>query len=223
MQETNPPPNSGNDEAWSEAARRGLTMFCDQMAAAIDGARTLTRLDHLSRSIWQGLAAGAVATTMPRPWPSTCTPVGASYAARSSRWVFHPADPRSSRPGGCKRPQAPGGDCPASPPRRLRSDAACAGLQVHGQRAGGAAHHRRRGPPARHCDRCVDEIAARAGVCRRMVQNASERRPGLDCSPSRSAVAKAAATCRMWSGSSRRSGRAGWPGEGGRAVHPPSR
>src|SRR3954454_3483332 len=35
--------------------------FCAQMAAAIDGARTLTRLDHLSRSIWQGLAAGAVA------------------------------------------------------------------------------------------------------------------------------------------------------------------
>src|SRR3954465_11677205 len=34
--------------------------FCDQMAAAIDGARTLTRLDHLSRSIWQGLAAGSV-------------------------------------------------------------------------------------------------------------------------------------------------------------------
>src|SRR4051795_240593 len=34
--------------------------FCDQMAAAIDGARTLTRLDDLSRSIWQGLAAGAV-------------------------------------------------------------------------------------------------------------------------------------------------------------------
>src|SRR3712207_7518914 len=34
--------------------------FCSQMAAAIDGARTLTRLDHLSRSIWQGLAAGAV-------------------------------------------------------------------------------------------------------------------------------------------------------------------
>src|SRR3954467_11873320 len=34
--------------------------FCNQMAVAIDGARTLTRLDHLSRSIWQGLAAGAV-------------------------------------------------------------------------------------------------------------------------------------------------------------------
>jgi hypothetical protein len=35
--------------------------FCNQMAAAIDGARTLTRLDHLSRSIWQGFTAGAVA------------------------------------------------------------------------------------------------------------------------------------------------------------------
>src|SRR3954467_8408398 len=35
--------------------------FCNQMTAAIDGARTLTRLDLLSRSIWQGLAAGAVA------------------------------------------------------------------------------------------------------------------------------------------------------------------
>src|SRR5215208_6130781 len=35
--------------------------FCNQMAAAIDGARTLTRLDHLSRSIWQGLASDAVA------------------------------------------------------------------------------------------------------------------------------------------------------------------
>src|SRR3954468_2836226 len=34
--------------------------FCDQMAAAIDDARTLTRLDHLSRSIWQSLAASAV-------------------------------------------------------------------------------------------------------------------------------------------------------------------
>src|ERR671917_825936 len=34
--------------------------FCDQMAAAIDGARTLTRLDHLSKAIWQALAASAV-------------------------------------------------------------------------------------------------------------------------------------------------------------------
>src|SRR3954454_16504066 len=47
---------------WRASPPEGERMsFCDQMAAAIDGARTLTRLDHLSRSIWQGLTAGAVA------------------------------------------------------------------------------------------------------------------------------------------------------------------
>jgi hypothetical protein len=35
-------------------------LFNDTMSAAIDGARTLTRLDHLSKSIWQALAAEAV-------------------------------------------------------------------------------------------------------------------------------------------------------------------
>src|SRR3954451_18791588 len=47
---------------WRASPPEGERMsFCDQMAAAIDGARTLTRLDHLSRSIWQSLAAGAMA------------------------------------------------------------------------------------------------------------------------------------------------------------------
>src|SRR4051812_44984834 len=48
--------------SWRAFQPEGESMsFCDQMAVAIDGARPLTRLDHLSRSIWQGLAAGAVA------------------------------------------------------------------------------------------------------------------------------------------------------------------
>src|SRR5215210_4104045 len=34
--------------------------FCDQLAVAIDGARGAAALDTLSRSIWQGLAAGAL-------------------------------------------------------------------------------------------------------------------------------------------------------------------
>src|SRR3954466_8396483 len=86
--------------------------FCDQMAAAIDGARTLTRLDHLSRSIWQGLAAGAVADADAQalahrphaPGLSPGAPMrgGASSAARSSRWVFRSGGPRSSHPDGCK-------------------------------------------------------------------------------------------------------------------------
>ena len=35
-------------------------MFAATMGASIDGARTLTRLDHLSKAIWQALTAGAV-------------------------------------------------------------------------------------------------------------------------------------------------------------------
>ena len=62
--------------------------FCDQMAAAIDGARTLTRLDHLSRSIWQGLVAGAVADDDAPGLLSACTPAEPYYAAKSSQWAF---------------------------------------------------------------------------------------------------------------------------------------
>src|SRR4028118_713160 len=44
----------------SRAAYRGPTMFADQMSAAINQARTLTRLDDLSKAIWQGFSAHAV-------------------------------------------------------------------------------------------------------------------------------------------------------------------
>ena len=76
--------------------------FCDQMAAAIDDARTLTRLDHLSRSIWQSLAAGAVADDDAQSLAERCTRAGASYAAISSPWVFRQADLRSSHHGDLK-------------------------------------------------------------------------------------------------------------------------
>jgi hypothetical protein len=35
-------------------------MFATQVAAAIDAARTLTRLDHLSKDIWAAFGAGSV-------------------------------------------------------------------------------------------------------------------------------------------------------------------
>src|SRR4028119_1923819 len=38
----------------------GERMFAEQMASAINDARTLTRLDDLSRAIWQGVSAHAV-------------------------------------------------------------------------------------------------------------------------------------------------------------------
>src|SRR3954463_11554198 len=99
--------------------------FCNQMAAAIDGARTLTRLDHLSRSIWQGLATGAVGDDEAQ-----------SLAERlhARRGILRgeikpggvPGRPLLDLPAqaSAKGPEAPCRDCPASAPRRLRSHAA---------------------------------------------------------------------------------------------------
>src|SRR3954452_604345 len=77
--------------------------FCNQMAVAIDGARTLTRLDHLSRSIWQALAAGAVGDDAAQALAERL------HARRSLMrgdlkpvGLSHPVDPRSSRPGGSR-------------------------------------------------------------------------------------------------------------------------
>src|SRR3954454_2366363 len=147
--------------------------FCDQMAAAIDGARTLTRLDHLSRSIWQSLAAGAVADD----------------DAQALAERLHAR--RSLLRGEIKLVGIPVGRPSLFPPRRLqrapkrpvaiarRRHLAASGpmppalackftvselavLRIVGDEV------RQHG----HCNRCVDEIAARAGVCRSMVKNA---------------------------------------------------
>src|SRR3954468_923003 len=147
--------------------------FCDQMAAAIDGARTLTRLDQLSRSIWQGLATGAVADDDAQ---------ALAERLHARRTVLH---------GEIKPVGIPVGRPSIFPPRRLqrapnrpvaiarRRHLAASGpmppalackftvselavLRIIGDEV------RQHG----HCDRCVDELAARAGVCRRMVQNA---------------------------------------------------
>src|SRR3954467_14060847 len=147
--------------------------FSDQMAAAIDGARTLTRLDHLSRSIWQSLAAGGVAD-------DDAQALAEQLHARRSvlRGEIKPVGILPCRPS-------------IFPPRRL---------QRAPKRAVAIARRRRLAasgpmPPAlackftiselavlriigdevrQHgqCARCVDEIAARAGVCRSMVKNA---------------------------------------------------
>jgi hypothetical protein len=147
--------------------------FCNQMAAAIDGARTLTRLDHLSRSIWQALAAGTVG----------------DENAQALAERLHAR--RTILRGEIKPVGIPVGRPSIFPPRRL---------QRAPQRLVAIARRRHLAasgpmPPALackftvselavlrivgdevrqhgHCDRCVDEIAARAGVCRRMVQNA---------------------------------------------------
>ena len=147
--------------------------FCDQMAAAIDGARTLTRLDHLSRSIWQGVTAGTVADDNAQ---------ALAERLHARRGVLR---------GDLKPVGIPPGRPSIFPPRRLqrapqrpvaiarRRHLAASGPMPPALACkftvGELAVLRIVGDEVRqhgHCARCVDEIAARAGVCRRMVQAA---------------------------------------------------
>src|SRR4051812_40253865 len=111
--------------------------------------------------------------TMPRPLPSTSMLVGAPYAARSSPWASPVGRPSIFPPRRLQR--APKRPVAIAPRRHLAASGpmppalACkftvselAVLRIIGDEV------RRHGC----CDRCVDELAARAGVCRRMVQNA---------------------------------------------------
>src|SRR5215216_5979093 len=147
--------------------------FCDQMAAAIDGARTLTRLDHLSRSIWQGLAAGAVGDDDAQALAERLhvrrsllrgeiKPVGVPVGRPS---IFPPRRLQRApkRPVAIARRRHLAASGPMPPALACKFTVSeLAVLRIIGDEV------RQHG----HCDRCVDEIAARAGVCRRMVQNA---------------------------------------------------
>src|SRR4051812_43488566 len=147
--------------------------FCDQIAAAIDDARTLTRLDHLSRSIWQGLAAGAVADDAAQALAERLharrsivrgeiKPVGIPIGRPS---IFPPRRLQRApqRPVAIARRRHLAASGPMPPALACKFTVSeLAVLRIIGDEV------RQRG----QCDRCVDELAARAGVCRRMVQNA---------------------------------------------------
>src|SRR5215218_6491470 len=147
--------------------------FCDTMSAAIDGARTLTRLDHLSKSIWQALAAEAVGDDDAQALAERLharrsvlrgeiKPVGLPPCRPS---IFPPrrlqrAPQRSVAIARRRHLAASGPMPPALACKFTVSELAV--LRIVGDEV------RQHG----QCARCVDEIAARAGVCRRMVQNA---------------------------------------------------
>src|ERR671932_824116 len=147
--------------------------FCDQMAAAIDGARTLTRLDHLSRSIWQGLAAGAVADddaqglaerlhTRRSVLRGEIKPVGIP-AGRPSLFPPRRLQRAPKRPVAIARRRHLAASGPMPPSLACKFTVGeLAVLRIVGDEV------RQHG----HCDRCVYEIAARAGVCRSLVKNA---------------------------------------------------
>src|SRR5215208_5967812 len=147
--------------------------FCNQMAVAIDGARTLARLDHLSRSIWQGLAAGAVADDDAQALAERLhsrrsvlrgdlKPVGIPVGRPS---IFPPRRLQRApkRPVAIARRRHLAASGPMPPALACKFTVSeLAVLRIVGDEV------RQHG----HCARCVDEIAARAGVCRSMVKNA---------------------------------------------------
>src|SRR3954469_20196172 len=151
----------------------GRMSFFAQMTAAIDGARTLTRLDHLSRSIWQGLAAGAVGDDDAQALAERLharrsllrgeiKPVGVPLGRPS---IFPPRRLQKApkRPVAIARRRHLAASGPMPPALACKFTVSeLAVLRIIGDEV------RQHGL----CDRCVDEIAARAGVCRRMVQNA---------------------------------------------------
>src|SRR4051794_37361094 len=147
--------------------------FCDQMTAAIDGARTLTRLDHLSCSIWQGLTAGAVAEDDAQVLAERLHARRSILRGEIKPVGIRPGRPSLFLPRRLQRPPqrsvaiarrrhlaASGPMPPALASKFTVSELAV--LRIIGDEV------RQHG----QCDRCVDELAARAGVCRRMVQNA---------------------------------------------------
>ena len=148
-------------------------MFTDTMSAEIEAARTLTRLDHLSKAVWQALAAGAVGDD----------------DAQSLAERLHAR--RSVIRGDLKPVGLPAGRPSLFPPRRLqrapkrpvaiarRRHLAASGPMPPSLACkftvGELAVLRIVGDEVRQhgqCDRCVDELAARAGVCRSLVKNA---------------------------------------------------
>ena len=148
-------------------------MFADQLAGAINDARTLTRLDHLSRTIWQGMAALAVSEDEAGRLAEQLhakrsivrgeiKPVGIPPGRRSifpSRRVQRP--PIKTLAIARRRHLAASGPLPPALASRF-TVGELAALWIVSDEV------RKNG----HCDRTLAEIAARAGVSRTTAQNA---------------------------------------------------
>ena len=148
-------------------------MFHATMAAAIDGARTLAQMDELSRQIWQAHTSGAVDDA----------------GAQSLAERLH--ERRSSIRAGIVPVGVPAGRVSLFPPRRRpvspdriasrdrRRLLACSGPMPPALASrfttGELAVLRIVADEVAEkgvCGLCIDAIAARAGVCRRLAQNA---------------------------------------------------
>src|SRR4051794_28108014 len=163
---------------WIERALRRVRtdprrrMFADTTSAAIDAARTLTQLDHLSRDIWKAWGSGQIADeaqllamqleTRRKAVRGEIKPVGIPPGRPS---IFPPrrsqrAPVRAVAIARRRRLAASGPMPPALASKFTVSELAVlriVGDEVRGQGA---------------CARTVDEIAARAGTCRTVVKDA---------------------------------------------------
>jgi hypothetical protein len=148
-------------------------MFVDQMAAAINDARTMNRLDDLSRAIWQGWGANAVTDDQAQELASLIharkqvmrgevKPVGIPPGRPS---IFPPRRlqraPVRSVAIARRRHLAASGPLPPSIACKF-TVGELAALRIVTDEV------REKG----HCDRTLGEIAARAGIGRTTAQNA---------------------------------------------------
>jgi hypothetical protein len=148
-------------------------MFVDQMAAAITEARTMTRLDDLSRAIWQGWGANAVTDDQAQELASLIharklvmrgevKPVGIPPGRPS---IFPPRRPQRAPIRSVaiarRRHLAASGPLPPSLACKF-TVGELAALRIVGDEV------REKG----HCDRTLGEISARAGISRTTAQNA---------------------------------------------------
>lgn len=155
-------------------------MFAEQVAGAIDSARSLTRLDDLSRSIWAAMAGGTIDDDGAQRLAEQLharrlvmrgdiKPVGIP-AGRPSIFPPRRYQRTPSRPVAIARRRTLAASGPMPPALACRFTVAeLAVLKIVGDevRANG------------RCDRTVAEIAARAGCSRTSCQNALREAAGL--------------------------------------------
>jgi hypothetical protein len=148
-------------------------MFAQQVADAVTRAHTLTRLDHLSRSIWQAMVANAVSDEQAQNLAELIharrtvvrgevRPVGIP-PGRSSIFPPRRLQRPPLRPIAIARRRHLAASGPMPPALACRFTVGeLATLRIVGDEV------RQHG----HCDRTLGEIAARAGVGRTTAQNA---------------------------------------------------
>lgn len=151
-------------------------MFADQISAAIDGARGGRHLDEISRLIWRGLAEGQIGDEAAqglaerihtrRTLNSATRGAGPPQAATGRPVsIFPPRRPQRplQRPQAIERRRRVAAS--GAMPPQLASRFTTAEIAVLSIVADEVRHRGR-------CDRCLDEIAARAGCSRSSAKNA---------------------------------------------------